>query len=76
VLLDRIDRQQRRLQFALLPGTEPVGARRGAGRDGEAVMDGAPGMRRGKTETKKARAKEETKAKKVANKNKGKRKRG
>jgi ribonuclease R len=23
VLLDRIDRQQRRLQFALLPGTEP-----------------------------------------------------
>jgi ribonuclease R len=76
VLLDRIDRQQRRLQFALLPGTEPVGARRGAGRDGEAVMDGAPGMRRGKTETKKARAKEKTKAKKVANKNKGKRKRG
>ncbi|HEY5382178.1 MAG TPA: RNB domain-containing ribonuclease [Acidobacteriaceae bacterium] len=25
VLLDRIDRQQRRLQFALLPGTEPTG---------------------------------------------------
>jgi ribonuclease R len=23
VLLDRIDREQRRLQFALLPGTEP-----------------------------------------------------
>jgi ribonuclease R len=23
VILDRIDRQQRRLQFALLPGTEP-----------------------------------------------------
>jgi len=29
VLLDRIDRQQRRLQFALLPGTEP-GSRNGA----------------------------------------------
>jgi ribonuclease R len=29
VLLDRIDRQQRRLQFALLPGTEPKGT--GAG---------------------------------------------
>ena len=25
VILDRIDRQQRRLQFALLPGTEPKG---------------------------------------------------
>jgi ribonuclease R len=24
VILDRIDRQQMRLQFALLPGTEPV----------------------------------------------------
>ena len=47
VLLDRIDRQQRRLQFALLPGTEPkvVG---GAG---------APG-RGGKSDAKKAKAKE------------------
>ncbi len=47
VLLDRIDRQQRRLQFALLPGTEPkvvAGA-------------GAPG-RGGKSEAKKAKAKE------------------
>jgi ribonuclease R len=26
VILDRIDRQQRRLQFALLPGTEPKAA--------------------------------------------------
>jgi ribonuclease R len=47
VLLDRIDRQQRRLQFALLPGTEPkvvAGA-------------GAPG-RGGKSEAKKAKAKD------------------
>ena len=47
VLLDRIDRQQRRLQFALLPGTEPkvvAGA-------------GAPG-RGGKSEAKRAKAKE------------------
>ncbi|MDE1155997.1 MAG: RNB domain-containing ribonuclease, partial [Acidobacteriaceae bacterium] len=28
VVLDRIDRQQRRLQFALLPGTEPAGGGR------------------------------------------------
>jgi ribonuclease R len=47
VLLDRIDRQQRRLQFALLPGTEPK------------VVAGAeaPG-RGGKSEAKKAKAKE------------------
>jgi ribonuclease R len=65
VLLDRIDRQQRRLQFALLPGTEPV-ANTGLPR---------PGLRSGKTDTKKARAKEKTKAKKKpADKNKGKRK--
>jgi len=47
VLLDRIDRQQRRLQFALLLGTEPkvvAGA-------------GAPG-RGGKSEAKRAKAKE------------------
>jgi ribonuclease R len=65
VILDRIDRQQRRLQFALLPGTEPV-ANTGAPR---------PGLRSGgKTEAKKARAKEKTRAKKTVNKNKGKRK--
>ncbi len=48
VLLDRIDRQQRRLQFALLPGTEPKvvpGDERGPGRGG-------------KSEAKKAKAKE------------------
>jgi len=47
VLLDRIDRQQRRLQFALLPGTEPK------------VVAGAeaPG-RGGKSEAKKAKEKE------------------
>ena len=51
VLLDRIDRQQRRLQFALLPGTEPkliAGAERGPGRGG-------------KSEAKKAKAKEKEK---------------
>jgi ribonuclease R len=26
VILDRVDRQQMRLQFALVPGTEPVGS--------------------------------------------------
>jgi ribonuclease R len=46
VLLDRIDRQARRLQFALLPGTEPKG-------------DGGVGKGRGgKSEAKKAKAKE------------------
>jgi ribonuclease R len=48
VLLDRIDRQQRRLQFALLPGTEPQ-ANTGAS---------PPGIRSGKSEAKKAKAKE------------------
>ena len=48
VLLDRIDRQQRRLQFALLPGTEPKVV---------AGVEGAPG-RGGKSEAKKAKAKE------------------
>ncbi len=47
VLLDRIDRQQRRLQFALLPGTEPKVVK----------GEGAPG-RGGKSEAKKAKAKE------------------
>ena len=44
VLLDRIDRQQRRLQFALLPGTEPKPAA------------GAGSLRKGKSEAKKAKA--------------------
>jgi len=66
VLLDRIDRQARRLQFALLPGTEPVantGSGEGAG--------GARGsLRGGKSVAKKARAKE-----KKAGKGKGRKKR-
>jgi ribonuclease R len=40
VLLDRIDRQQRRLQFALLPGTEPTvdaGAAKGSLRSGKSA---------------------------------------
>ncbi len=52
VLLDRIDRQQRRLQFALLPGTEPR------------VPKSAPG-RGGKSEAKKAAAREKAKAKRA-----------
>ncbi len=43
VVLDRIDRQQRRLQFALLPGTEPAGKAGGS-------------IRAGKSEAKKAKA--------------------
>jgi ribonuclease R len=48
VLLDRIDRQQRRLQFALLPGTEPK------------ANTGAPkgSLRSGKSDVKKAKAKD------------------
>jgi ribonuclease R len=49
VILDRIDRQQRRLQFALLPGTEPK------------ANTGASSIRSGKTEAKKARANEKKK---------------
>jgi ribonuclease R len=51
VLLDRIDRQQRRLQFALMPGTEPkanTGSAKGAGGS----------LRGGKSEAKKAKSKE------------------
>jgi ribonuclease R len=51
VLLDRIDRQARRLQFALLPGTEPKGEG-GSGR-----TDGRGSLRSGKSEAKKAKAK-------------------
>jgi ribonuclease R len=58
VLLDRIDRQQRRLQFALLPGTEPK-ANTGAG---------GGSLRGAKSEGKKARAKEKVKAKKATGK--------
>jgi ribonuclease R len=64
VLLDRIDRQQRRLQFTLMPGTEPV-ANTGSG---------GGSLRGAKSETKKARAREKTKGKKKVSKNKGKRK--
>jgi ribonuclease R len=48
VLLDRIDRQQRRLQFALLPGTEPKA-------NGSAPKGS---LRSGKSEAKKAKAKD------------------
>jgi ribonuclease R len=48
VLLDRIDRQQRRLQFALLPGTEP--------KANTGVAKGS--LRVGKSEAKKAKAKD------------------
>ncbi|MGC9199590.1 MAG: ribonuclease R family protein [Acidobacteriaceae bacterium] len=55
VLLDRIDRQQRRLQFALLPGTEPR-------------MQTAAQGRGGKSEAKKAKAREKAKQKTKARK--------
>ena len=55
VLLDRIDRQQRRLQFALLPGTEPK------------ANSGVGSLRGGKSEAKKAKAKDQ----KVGGKAKG-----
>jgi ribonuclease R len=52
VLLDRIERQQRRLQFALLPGTEPR-------TESKLSADTAKGSGRGgKSEAKKAKAKE------------------
>jgi ribonuclease R len=54
VILDRIDRQQRRLQFALLPGTEPI------------ANTGAPRAPKGLS--KKERAKARVKEKKVAGK--------
>jgi ribonuclease R len=57
VLLDRIDRQQRRLQFALLPGTEPK-------------ANGGSGLRGGKSETKKEREREKTKSRKAGGKRK------
>ena len=68
VILDRIDRQQRRLQFALKPGTEP------------ASKASPGGLRSGKSEAKKARAQAKRQEKsagkaKVLGKTKG-RKRG
>ncbi len=51
VILDRIDRQQRRLQFALLPGTEPK------------AKPGTGSLRAGKTDAKKARAEAKRKQK-------------
>ena len=54
VILDRIDRQQRRLQFALLPGTEPK------------ANTGIGSLRGGKTEAKKAKAKDKSREKKVS----------
>ncbi len=64
VLLDRIDRQQRRLQFALLPGTEP------------AAVAGVRSSRGGKSEAKKLRATEKRKAKPAGKAKARKRKRG
>jgi ribonuclease R len=58
VLLDRIDRQQRRLQFALLPGTEPK------------ANIGVGSLRSGKTDGKKAKTKEK-RSKKLGGKAKG-----
>jgi len=48
VLLDRIDRQQRRLQFALMPGTEP--------KANTGIAKGS--LRVGKSEAKRAKSKE------------------
>jgi ribonuclease R len=59
VILDRIDRQQRRLQFALLPGTEPL------------ANTGAGSLRKAKSPSKKERAKAKTKEKKLSGKAKG-----
>ncbi len=64
VLLDRIDRQQRRLQFALLPGTEPT------------AVTGTSSSRGGKSEAKKARAEEKRKAKPAGKAKARKRKKG
>jgi len=56
VILDRIDRQQRRLQFALRPGTEPQ------------MNAGTASVRIGKTAEKKARAEQKRKEKKLTGK--------
>jgi ribonuclease R len=68
VLLDRIDRQQRRLQFALLPGTEPK-ANGGATplMRKKPRMNGAPGVdggRKEKVKAKKATGKAKTRQRK------------
>jgi ribonuclease R len=51
VILDRIDRQQRRLQFALLPGTEPVA------NTGSSLRGGKSGHKKAKTKEKKVSGK-------------------
>jgi len=58
VILDRIDRQQRRLQFALRPGTEPK------------AEAGGGSLRRSKSEAKKARAEFKRVEKKAAKRRK------
>ena len=57
VILDRIDRQARRLQFALLPGTEPRSS------------TGIGSLRKAKAEKKKERAVEKTSKSKRKKKN-------
>lgn len=57
VLLDRIDRQQRRLQFALMPGTEPVGNTGAAKGTGGSLRGGKSEAKKAKSKEKKARGK-------------------
>jgi ribonuclease R len=62
VILDRIDRQQRRLQFALLPGTEPkantgLGSLRAPRRTGERPQK--PAAKKGKRSSKKDRSRKQ-----------------
>jgi len=61
VILDRIDRQQRRLQFALLPGTEP---KANTGMSSAGLRSG------GKSDAKKQKAKEKKKGKQKQSKRK------
>jgi ribonuclease R len=59
VLLDRIDRQQRRLQFALVPGTEPkVASLRTRGKSGAGNASPSAALREGRKPTAHASAKE------------------
>ncbi len=64
VILDRIDREQRRLQFALLPGTEPQ------------ASAGEGSLRAPRSEAKKARAEEKRKSKPAGKAKARKRKKG
>ncbi len=61
VLLDRIDRQQKRLQFALIPEPQESGSlRKGkAARQAEAPAEGSPKAKFGKTKSRKSIAKKE-----------------